>query len=126
MGGTILWKYCAWLALFSSPSVPLIFAWRSLLNGDRSRRLVTLIPATVASLSLLWFDAAIADYRFVGPFYGMLHYAVTGGNVVATLACALFCVVTSFRRGARAARLATALACLMLAAEWKHLGIAYR
>jgi hypothetical protein len=126
MGGVILWKYCAWLALFSSPAIPLIFAWRSFFIGDRSHRLGTLIPTAIASVSLLWFDAAMADYRFVGPLYGFLRYAVTGGNLGVVLLCALFCVVTSFRRRARAVRLATGLACLMLAAEWTRLGIIFR
>ena len=126
MGGIIVWKYCAWLALFSSPAIPLVFAWRWLLAGDCLRRLDTLVPAAVASFSLMWFDAAVADYRFVGPIYGLLRYAVTGGNLVANLLCALFCLILSFRRGARRARLVTCFACLMLAAEWGLLGIAYR
>lgn len=126
MGDTILWKYVAWLALFSSPIVPLIFAWRSLLKSECPRSLVTLVPAAVASISIVWFDLAVIDYRFVGPLYGRLHYAVTGGNLAAALVCALWCLVTGFRRGSRAARLATCLACLMLAVEWTLLGIAYR
>ncbi len=126
MGDTILWKYCAWLALFSFPAVPLAFAWRRLFTGDRAHKSGALIAAAVASVSLLWFDAAIADYRFVGPLYGISHYAVTGGNLAAVLICVLFCFFTSFRPGARAARLAICFACLMLAVEWTELGIAYR
>ena len=126
MGDTILWKYCAWLALFSSPAIPLVFTWRSLLKGDRLYRLGTLTPAAIASLSLLWFDAAMADYRFVGPLHGFFRYAVTGGNLCVMLLCGLFCLATSFRRAPRTARLATAIACLMLAAEWTRLGIIFR
>jgi hypothetical protein len=126
MGDTILWKYCAWLALFSSPAIPLLFAARALLRGDSSHRLGTLVPTAIAGASLLWFDAAMADYRFVGPLHGFFRYVITGGNLGTVLLCALFCLITSFRRGARAARLATALACLMLAAEWTRLGIIFR
>jgi hypothetical protein len=126
MGDTILWKYFAWLALFSSPAAPLAVAWRALLKGERRRRMGTLIPATAASASLIWFVAATMNFRFVGPLYGVLHYAVTGGNLGVVLMCALFCLATGFHRGWRAARLATCLACLMLAVEWTWLGIAYR
>lgn len=126
MGGVILWKYCAWLALFSSPVVPLAFAWRWLLKDARLRKPGTLVPAAIASFSLVWFDAAVANYRFVGPIYSSLRYVVTGGNLGFALVCALFCLVTSFFAGARAARIATALACLLLAVEWALLGIAYR
>jgi hypothetical protein len=125
MGDTILWKYCAWFVLFSSPAIPLAFAWRSLLTGDRPRRLGTLIPTAVASFSILWFDAAVVNFRFVGPLYGRLHYAITGGNLLSAVLCGLFCLVTGFRRGVRV-RLVTCLACLMLAVEWALLGIAYR
>ena len=125
MGGTILWKYCAWFALFSSPAVPLAFAWRWLLKGGCPRRLGTLIPTAIASFSILWFDAAVVNYRFVGPFYGRLHYAITGGNLLSAVLCGVFCLVTGFRRGARI-RFVTLLACLMLAVEWALLGIAYR
>jgi hypothetical protein len=126
MGGIVLWKYCAGLALFSSPAIPLAFAWRWLLKGDHPRKLGALIPTAIASFSLIWFDAAVANFRFVGPIYGLLRYAITGGNLGAALLCALFCLIMSFRRGARLARLATCFACLMLAAEWGLLGIAYR
>ncbi len=125
MGDIILWKYCAWLALSSSPLVPLAFVWRWLLKGGCPRRLGTLIPAVIASISILWFDAAVIDYRFVGPLYGRLHYAITGGNLLAAVLCGLFCLGTGFRRGARV-RLVTCLACVMLAVEWTLLGIAYR
>ncbi|MGB6742582.1 MAG: hypothetical protein WBE38_02910 [Terracidiphilus sp.] len=126
MGGVILWKYCAWLALFSSPAIPLAFAWRWLLKDARLRKPGTLVPAAIASLSLVWFDAAVANYRFVGPLYSRVRYVVTGGNLGLALLCALFCLVTSFFAGARAARIVTALACLLLAVEWALLGIAYR
>lgn len=127
MGDSIVWKYCAWLALFSSPAIPLALAWRWLFRGGRSRGFVgTLVPVAVASVSLLWFDAAIANYRFVGSLYGVSHYVITGGNLAAMLLCTLFCLVTSFRSGAKAARVAICLASAVLVIEWTHLGIAYR
>ncbi|HVU48984.1 MAG TPA: hypothetical protein VHD85_22855 [Terracidiphilus sp.] len=126
MSNIILWKYCAWLALFSSPAVPLFFAWRLLLRSERSNRLGTLILVVIASLSLIWFVAATMNYRFTGPLSGTLHYFITAGNLIAAIVCAVFCLVTSYRRGQRAARLLTCLACLMLAVEWTLLGIAYR
>lgn len=126
MNDIILWKYCAWLALFSSPAIPLAFAWRSLLKTERPRRLDVLIPTAIASFSLIWFVAATMNFRFIGPLYGMLHYGVTGGNLGAVSLCALLCIIMSFRRGPRIVRLATAFACLMLAVEWALLGIANR
>ncbi len=126
MGGVILWKYCAWLAIFASPAIPLAVAWRLLLKGERPRRLSVVVPTAVASFSVLWFVAATLNFRFIGPLYGMLHYAITGGNLGAVCLCALFCLILSFRRGPRAARLITALACAMLAVEWALMGIAYR
>lgn len=126
MGGVILWKYYALLALFSSPAIPLALAWRSLLKAAAPRKPGGLIPAAIASLSLIWFDTAMINYRFFGPLQGMFHLSVTGGNLLAVLVCAVFCLVTAFRRRARAGRLATAVTCLMLAAEWARLGIVYR
>jgi hypothetical protein len=126
MNDIIWWKYCAWFALFASPAIPLAFAWRSYLNSGRPRRPGVLIPIAVASFSLIWFVAATMNFRFIGPLYGMLHYAVTGGNLGTVSLCALWSLIMIFRRGMRAARIATALACLMLAVEWTLIGIAYR
>jgi len=126
MSDIILWKYCAWLALYASPAIPLAIAWRSALNAERPRRLGTLIPAAIASLSLAWFVAATVNFRFVGPLYGIVHYFITGGNLGAVLLCALFSLVAGLRRPPRGTRLLTCLACLMLSAEWTLLGIAYR
>jgi hypothetical protein len=126
VGGVIVWKYCALLALFSSPAIPLAVAWRWLVKSAAQRRLGGLIPAAVATFSLLWFDTAMNNYRFFGPLQGLFHYTVTGGNLLAVLACSVFCLATGFRRGLRIPRLATAVACLMLAAEWSRLGIVYR
>lgn len=126
MGGVILWKYCALLALSSSPAIPLALAWRWLLKGAAPRKPGGLIPAAIATFSLIWFDTAMNNYRFFGPLQGIFHNAVTGGNLLAVLVCAVFCLFTWFWRRAGAARLATAVACLMLAAEWARLGIVYR
>ena len=126
MSDIILWKYCAWFALFASPAIPLAFAWRSILKTEPPRRLGVLVPLAIASFSVIWFVAATMDFHFIGPLYGRLHYAITGGNLGAVLLCALWSLVMSFRRGTRAARLVTALACVMLAVEWTLLGIAYR
>ena len=126
MGDTILWRYCAWLALFASPAIPIVFAWRRLPRDRGAGKAGSLNDLSVAAISLLWFLAAAANFRFVGPLYGMAHYAITGGNLAAVLVCAVFCLVTSYAPAARAARIATALACLGLAVEWTLLGIAYR
>jgi len=126
MGDTILWKYCAWLALFSSPVLPLAFAWRRLVSDRNAGRAIHLAPLSIATISLAWFDAAAANLSFLGPIDGSLHHAITGGNLSAVLACALISVVASFFRNARAQWIATGLACLMLAVEWTFFGITYR
>jgi hypothetical protein len=126
MADVLLWKYCAWLALFSSPAVPLAFAWRRLLSGGRPRRFTALFAAAIASVSLIWFDAAMANYRFLGPLYGRLHYGITGGNLLAVFVCGVYSAIASISPVARAPRLATALACIALSLEWTFLGIANR
>jgi hypothetical protein len=126
MGGVIIWKYCAWLALFSSPAAPLAVAWRRLLKEDRRWKFRALLPTTIASVSLLWFDAAVMNYRLLGPLYGWLHYAVTGGNLLAVLVCGLVSLALSSASGVRAHCNATAVACLLLTVEWIFLGIANR
>jgi hypothetical protein len=126
MGDTILWKYCAWLALFSSPAIPLIFAWRRLVSDRSARGFIQPVPLSIATISLLWFDAAAANLSFLGPSDGSLHHAITGGNLLAMLVCAAISLGCSFFRKARAQRIATGLACLMLAVEWTFFGITYR
>jgi len=126
MGEIILWKYCAWLALFASPAIPLALAWRAVLKPGHPRRSATLVAGTVACFSLLWFVAATMDYRFIGPLYGVFHYFITAGNLITVIVCGLFCLVTSIRGIPRAARLLIGFACFMLAVEWALLGIANR
>lgn len=125
MGGTILWKYCAWMALFSSPALPLAFAWRRLFcSGARS--FLDLALASVATVSLCWFDAAVMNIRFLGSLYGNSHYAIIGGNWIAVLVCGVVSFAFSRSAPARAQRIATGFACLLLFAEWSFLGIANR
>jgi hypothetical protein len=126
MGGIIIWKYCALLALSSSPVVPLALAWSRLRKDDHPRKFYAFIPIVIVSLSLLWFDAAIMNYRFLGPLYGELHYAITGGNLLVVLVCGLVSLLSAIRKGAWVARVATTLASLMIAAEWIFLGITNR
>jgi hypothetical protein len=124
MGGTILWKYCAWMALFSSPAVPLAFAWRRLACGARNA--LDLVLTAAATLSLCWFDAAVVNIRFLGALYGSSHYAIIGGNWIAVLVCGVVSFAFSRSAPARAQRIATGLACLLLFVEWSFLGIANR
>jgi len=126
MADVILWKYCAWLALFSSPAVPLAIAWHRWLSGIRPRSFAALLPVAIASISLVWFDAAMADYRFLGPLYGNLHDAIIGGNLLTVLVCGWFSVRRRSAAIAGAPRMATALACMLLTLEWTFLGIADR
>lgn len=126
MSDTIWWKYFSWLALFASPAAPLAFAWHRLLSGERPRKIGAIAAAATASCSLVWFVAATMNFRLLGSLYAFTRYLITGGNLGVVLACALFSLVMSFRRGPRAARLATVLACLMLALGWTWLGITYR
>ncbi|HUA92634.1 MAG TPA: hypothetical protein VL991_08715 [Terracidiphilus sp.] len=124
MGGTILWKYCAWMALFSSPAVPLAFAWLRLARGARNA--LDLVLTAVATVSLCWFDAAVMNIRFLGSLYGISHYAIIGGNWIAVLVCGVVSFAFSRSVSARAQRIATGVACLLLFAEWSFLGIANR
>jgi hypothetical protein len=126
VGDTIVWKYCAWLALFSSPAIPIAYAWRKFALDRSARRIVHLAPLSIATISMLWFDAAAANLSFLGPSDGSLRHAIIGGNLLAVLACAAVSLLSLFFRNARAQRIATGLACLMLAVEWAFFGIAYR
>ncbi|HTW62513.1 MAG TPA: hypothetical protein VMD55_11940 [Terracidiphilus sp.] len=126
MSGTILWKYWLWWALFASPAVPIAYAWRRLRMGAHAATAMDAGSLVIASISSLWFDAVVANWRFLGPLYGRVHYAIAGGNLIADLLCLLVCLLSSFAPVVRAQRLSTALACLMLALEWGRIGIANR
>jgi hypothetical protein len=124
MSDVIWWKYFAWLALFASPAVPMMIAWILLSKLKRTPGMVASVA--VSLLSLVWFVAATMNFSFAGPLYGLLHYAIAAGNLIAMLVCSVFCIFVSVRSGPRAATLLMALGNLMLAMEWTWLGIAYR
>ncbi len=126
MGESILWKYWLGWALFSSPAIPIAFAWRWLLHGRRAATAAGVLPLSLATLSAIWFDAVLANWRFLGPLYGWLHYAIIGGNLVADLLAAFFSFLFNFSPLARRQRWAAALACLMLALEWGRMGVINR
>ncbi len=126
MSSTTLWKFWLWWALFSSPAIPLAYAWRRLLRSSLAATLVDILPLLAATLSVIWFDAVVANWWFLGPLYGRLHYAILGGNLIADVVCLLVSLVASFSPASRAQRLATALAGLMLALEWGRMGIINR
>jgi hypothetical protein len=126
MGDIVLWKYCAWLALFSSPAIPIVFAWRRLLSGGRARTSMDLVRLSIATVSLCWFDAAIIDVRCLGSLYGDSHYAIIGGNWIGVLVSALTAFVFSGSSMTRTLRLATAFACVLLVLEWSWIGLVDR
>jgi hypothetical protein len=126
VGGSILWKYWLWWALFSSPAVPLAFAWRRLRADVRAGTRIDGLTLLAATASVLWLDAAVANWWFVGPLYGRAHYAIIGGNLAADFVAMLISFFASISPVARAQRLATGLACLMLSAEWAMIGIVNR
>jgi|HubBroStandDraft_5_1064220.scaffolds.fasta_scaffold1101892_1 hypothetical protein len=126
MGGSIAWKYWLWWALYSSPAVPLAFAWHRLRADVRTRMRVDGLALLVATLSVLWLDAVVANWRFLGPLFGRTHYAIIGGNLLAAFLCMLISFFASISPVARARRLATGLACLMLSVEWAMIGIVNR
>jgi hypothetical protein len=126
MGGSIAWKYWLWWALFSSPAVPIAFAWQRVRADVRARMPIDGLTLLVATASVLWLDAVVANWRFLGPLYGRAHYAIIGGNLAADFVATLVSVLASISPVARAQRLATGLACLMLSAEWAMIGIVSR
>jgi hypothetical protein len=126
MGGSIAWKYWLWWALFSSPAVPIAFAWLRLRADVRARMRIDALTLLVATVSVLWLDAVVANWRFLGPLYGRVHYTIIGGNLLAVFLCMLISFFASISPVARAQRLATGLACLMLSVEWAMLGIVNR
>ncbi len=126
MGDSIPWKYWLVWALFSSPAIPIAYAGRRLWTRSRRATLIDVLPLSVATLSVIWMDAAAADWRFLAPAHTWLHYAILGGNLVAVFLCLLVSLLSSFSRVTRTPRLATALACLMLTVEWGWMGIINR
>lgn len=126
MGESILWKYWLGWALFASPAIPIAYAVRRLRAGPQMATAMDIVPLAVASISSVWFDAVVANLWFLGPLYGLTHYAIIGGNLIADLVCLLVSVVMSFSPATRAQRLATALACLMLSLEWARIGMINR
>jgi Na+/proline symporter len=123
MADTIQWKYWMWLAIFSSPLVPIAIAGRWWLSEDPARRRTgSLIPLLVAIISLFWFIGAIVDWSFLGPLYSDLRYAIAGGNLIAVLLSSF----VSFRSKARVQGVATGIACLMISLEWLFIGVANR
>jgi hypothetical protein len=126
MDGTIVWKYWLWWALLASPAIPLAYAWRRLRAGPHVATAVDLVPLAIACVSSLWFDAVVANWHFLGPLYGLLHYAIIGGNLLAVSLCAVLSILSSLSHVTRRQRLATAVACLLLALEWGRIGMVNR
>ena len=126
MGESVAWKYWLWWALFSSPAVPIAFAWLRVRADVRARMRIDVGPLLVATASVLWLDAAVVNWWFLGPLYGMAHYAIVGGNLLADFVSMLMSGLASISPVARAQRLATGLACLMLSIEWAAIGIVNR
>jgi len=126
MGGTILWKFWLVWALFASPAVPIVFAWRRMRKDVRARTAWDVVPLVIATISTLWFDAAVANWSFVGQGSADLRHVLIGGNLIAAFVCAAVVFLMSFSPVARGQRLAVGLACLMLMAEWSFLGIVDR
>jgi hypothetical protein len=126
VGDSIFWKYWLCWALISSPAIPIAYAVRGLLRGARATLIADTLPLSIVTLSVLWLDAAVANWWFIGPLYSRLHYAIIGGNLIADAVCLAVSVVFSFSPVTRARRLATALAGLMLALEWVRMGIINR
>jgi hypothetical protein len=127
MGGSIFWKYWLWWALIASPAVPIVFAWRRVRLDLRARMKIDVIPLALASASSLWMDAAVANWRFLGPLgVGRIHLVLIGGNFFLVMASCLISFFSSISPIARAQRVATGVACLLLCAEWAFLGIVAR
>ena len=126
MGDSILWKYWLVWALLASPALPLAYAWRRLKASPRVATLVDILPLSIASLSTIWFDAAVANWWFIGPLYSRLHYVLIGGNLIADFLCAAISLLLCVSPRTRAQRLAVCLACLMLSLEWAMMGIINR
>jgi hypothetical protein len=126
VGDSIVWKFWLCWALISLPAIPIAYAWRRLATGARATPIADTLPLSIVTLSVIWLDAAVANWWFIGPLYSRLHYAIIGGNLIADVVCLLVAVLFSFSPAARPRRLATALAGLMLALEWARMGIINR
>jgi hypothetical protein len=118
MGDSILWRYWLSWAVFASPAIPLAYVWRRLAVSSRVATMVEILPLAAATLSTIWFDAAVANWRFLGGLYGQLHYVILDGNFVAVSLAALLSFFSSFSPVTRRQRLTAGIACLMLTLEW--------
>jgi hypothetical protein len=126
MSDTVVWKYGAWLALISSPLLPIAFAWQRRLADRRAHSVGAFAPLFVVTLSSFWVDAVAADWSFLGSPDGNFRFAIVGGNLIAVLLAGFAWNRLNGFRLPSAERIAVGVACLLLIVEWLLVGVVVR
>lgn len=112
------WTNLGWMLLYLSPALPLAVAWKSSILSQNARRVASVVPQTVATISLFWIAASFVSENFLGPEYSNLRGGMILGNMIADLAICILAFMPSISPGTVRQRIATGAAGLLLALVW--------
>jgi hypothetical protein len=112
------WVHLRWILFYFLPAIPLAAAWRGSILSAGARKIPIIFPQTASTISLLWIAAAFVNQGVLGPGYSDIRYGIILGDLIVVSASFLFSFVSVFFAKARAQRVWTGLACLLLLVDW--------
>lgn len=107
-----------WIALYSLPSIPIAVGWWRVISADAERTSNKAILLLIPTISQLWVFGIFVNEAILGPDYSAVRYAIIAANLFGSLGVSAFSLALGLARQPRAARIATALAGLMLSVIW--------
>ena len=116
------WIYLGWMLLYLSPAIPLAVAWQSSITSHNARRIASVVPQSVATISLLWIAASFVSEDFLGPEYSYVRVGICFGNTIADLASCILVFIPNIFPSTRRQRIATGAGGLLLALVWFFVG----